>query len=119
MSEIIFSQLTPGQLEILIEKSVVRAFQSGSITGNHIIDKDPSDDLLTIKSASEYLHLKIPTLYSLISRGELPVMKKNGRCYFSKAELMEYLKSGKKKTNADLQQEASAYLLKNKNGSRR
>ena len=74
-----------------------------------------SDDLLTIKEASDFLSLKVPTLYSLISRGDLPVMKKNGRCYFSKAELMDYLKSGRKKTNAELSAEAEAYN-RNKKG---
>ena len=75
----------------------------------------PQEEILTVPEAASFLNLAIPTVYSLVSRGDLPVMKKNGRCYFSKAELMDYLKSGRKKTNTELQAEAEAYT-RNKKG---
>ena len=74
------------------------------------------DELLTIQQASELLNLSVPTLYSKVSKGELPVMKRSKRLYFSRTELLEYLKAGRKKSNAEIEQEAKAYLLNNKNG---
>ena len=78
--------------------------------------QDQTEQFLTIKEAAEFLNLTVPTLYSKCSRGELPFMKRSKRLYFSSAELMEYLKAGSKKTNAELEAEADAYLANKKKG---
>jgi excisionase family DNA binding protein len=59
---------------------------------------DQSEELLTIQEASKFLHLSVPTIYSKVSRGELPVMKRSKRLYFSRDELLQYVKEGRKKT---------------------
>lgn len=74
------------------------------------------EKLLTIDEVSALLHLKKATVYSKVSKGELPVMKRSKRLYFSRTELMDYLKQGRKKSNAEIEQEAEAYLLNNKKG---
>ena len=74
------------------------------------------EQLLSIQQAAEFLSLSVPTLYSKVSKGELPVMKRGKRLYFSRTELMEYIKEGRKKSNAEIEQEAKAYLLNNKKG---
>jgi excisionase family DNA binding protein len=73
--------------------------------------KEPTEKLLTVKQAAEFLKLSVPTMYSKVSRGELPVMKRGKRLYFSEKELMEYLKAGRKKSNAEIEAEAETYLL--------
>ena len=77
---------------------------------------DQTEQLLTIQEAAEFLSLTVPTMYSKVSKGELPVMKRSKRLYFSRTELLEYLKDGRKKSNAEIEQEAKAYLLNNKKG---
>ncbi|MEG2078525.1 helix-turn-helix domain-containing protein [Chryseobacterium sp.] len=72
------------------------------------------DELLTIQQASELLNLSVPTLYSKVSKGELPVMKRSKRLYFSRTELIEYLKAGKRKSSAEIEAEADAYLSNKK-----
>jgi len=74
------------------------------------------EQLLTVQEAAQFLNLTVPTIYSKVSKGELPVMKRSKRLYFSSTELMEYLKEGRKKSNAEIEQEAEAYLLNNKKG---
>jgi excisionase family DNA binding protein len=74
------------------------------------------EQLLTIQQAAELLSLTVPTLYSKVSKGELPVMKRSKRLYFSRTELLEYLKAGRKKTNAEIEAEAETYL-KRKGGN--
>ena len=74
------------------------------------------EQLLTIQEAAEFLSLTVPTMYSKVSKGELPVMKRSKRLYFSRTELLEYIKDGRKKSNAEIEQEAKAYLLNNKKG---
>jgi len=74
------------------------------------------EQLLTVQEAAQFLNLTVPTIYSKVSKGELPVMKRSKRLYFSSTELMEYLKEGRKKSNAEIEQKAKAYLLNNKKG---
>jgi excisionase family DNA binding protein len=76
--------------------------------------KEPTEKLLTVKQAAEFLTLSVPTMYSKVSRGELPVMKRGKRLYFSQKELLAYLKAGRKKSNAEIEAEANKYLLTNK-----
>lgn len=73
-----------------------------------------ADELLTVQDTAKFLSLSVPTIYGLISKGELPVMKRSKRCYFSKVELINYLKDGKRKTAAELETEADAYLSNRK-----
>ena len=78
--------------------------------------KEQSETLLNVQEAAEFLKLEVPTIYSKVSRGELPVMKRSKRLYFSSIEPMDYLKQGRKKSSAEIEQEARAYLLKTKKG---
>jgi excisionase family DNA binding protein len=68
-----------------------------------------TDELLTVQDAAKFLSLSVPTVYGLISKGELPVMKRSKRCYFSRVELFDYLKQGRRKTLAETAIEAERY----------
>jgi excisionase family DNA binding protein len=69
-----------------------------------------ADALLTVIQAAAFLSLSVPTVYGLISKGELPVMKRSKRCYFSKQELMAYLREGRKKTVSEIDQAAQVHI---------
>jgi len=75
---------------------------------------EQTEQLFNIQQASEFLTLAVPTIYSMVSRGELPYMKRSKRLYFSRLELTNYLKAGRKKTIAETVSEASQYLIKKK-----
>ena len=75
-----------------------------------------TERLLTIQEASVFLSLAVPTIYSKVSKGELPFMKRSKRLYFSSSELIAYLKLGRKKSNAQLVADAENYLLNKKEG---
>ena len=72
------------------------------------------NELLNVKDAAHFLSLAVPTVYSLVSRGELPFMKKTKRIYFSRLELLAYIKGGRKSTNLEQQAEADQYLVNRK-----
>lgn len=74
--------------------------------------KPEPDQLLTIQQAGEFVNLSVPTLYSKVQRSEIPVSKKGKRLYFSKQELTEWIKSGRKKTLAETAKEAENYVKK-------
>lgn len=71
-----------------------------------------SEKILTITQASELLNLTVPTLYSKVSKSEIPFMKRSKRLYFSKVELLEYLKQGRKKTTSEISDETPSYFKK-------
>lgn len=75
-----------------------------------------TEQLLTIKEASDFLKLSVPTLYSKVSRNELPYMKQGKRLYFSSTELMEYVKQGRRKTDVEIQADADTYLSNKRKG---
>ena len=58
-------------------------------------DSVPQSDLMTVAEAADFLDLTIPTIYTKTSRGELPFMKRSKRLYFSREELVKYLKKGR------------------------
>ena len=74
------------------------------------------EQLLTVQGAAEFLGLTVPTIYSKCSRNEIPFMKRSKRLYFSSTELMEYIKERRKKSNAEIEAEAEAYLSNNRKG---
>lgn len=46
----------------------------------------------------------------MTSGAELPFMKRDKRCYFSKTELLTYIQLGRRKTNFEIEAEADAYI---------
>lgn len=75
--------------------------------------KSDSDELLTVEDTAKFLSLSVPTIYGLISKGDLPMMKRGKRCYFSKKELIEYLREGRRKTNSEIEREANNRTKRN------
>ena len=51
------------------------------------------------------------TWYSKISKGEVPYHKRGKKIYFLKSEIDDWLKAGKRKTNAEIEAQAEAYAL--------
>lgn len=106
----IIVQLDSEQLSSLIQNSVRKALKE---TPPQTVDStEHPERLFTIQEAAEFLNLTVPTLYSKVSKGELPVMKRSKRLYFSRTELLEYLKAGRKKSNTEINREADTYLKK-------
>lgn len=110
----IIVQLDSEQLSNLIQSSVRKILKE--TPPQTVAPTDQPEQLLTIQEAAEFLSLTVPTMYSKVSKGEISVMKRSKRLYFSRTELMEYVKAGRKKSNAEIEQEANQYLTKKKRG---
>ena len=82
---------------------------------------DKSDDgLLTISGAGALLNITKNTIYKLAQHRAIPYIKKGGRLYFLKDELLAWVKEGKQKTEQELRFEAESTLINsNKKGSRK
>jgi excisionase family DNA binding protein len=77
---------------------------------------DTGDRLMTIQETAEFLHIKKQTLYSYVSKGIIPNHKRAGRLYFSKNDLIEWIKSGNKRS-FNVEEEAKKIITKRKGGS--
>lgn len=76
---------------------------------------DQPEQLLTIDEVATLLHLTKPTVYSKVSKNELPgVCKQGKRLYFDRQTIIDWIKQGRKKSNAEIEAEAKAYLSNNK-----
>jgi excisionase family DNA binding protein len=107
--ETVFLSLTKSDFQDLIAETVNSCLKHNQPNNT---PQQTTDELLTIEQTALFLKLAKPTIYGLISKGELPVMKRSKRCYFSKAELINYLKQGRKKTNSEIEAETDLFLSK-------
>lgn len=77
---------------------------------------EPQKQFITIDEASALLNLAKPTIYSKISRGEMPGVCKQGKyVHFEREVLIDWLKQGRRKSNLEIKQEADR-LLKREGG---
>lgn len=54
--------------------------------------RKPTDDFHTAEQTADFLGISKATIYSKVSRRELPVMKRGKRLYFSQDELKEVIR---------------------------
>lgn len=80
--------------------------------------QESEEQFFNVQKTASFLGLTSATIYSKVSRNELPVMKRNGRLYFSKLELLEYLKEGKVNHQDSVSDEVDELLSNNKKGLR-
>ena len=76
--------------------------------------KNDADQLLTIQEVAEVLSLSKPTVYGYVQRREIPFIKKKKRLYFSKSEILDWAKSGRKDTVAEITTSAQNNLKRKK-----
>ena len=78
--------------------------------------QNEKEELLTVQETAAFLKLSVPTIYLKVSQRELSSMKRSKRLYFSKKDLIEYLKAGKRKSSQEISEEADNHLSKMKGG---
>jgi len=106
MKEINHNNLPQAVTELFNELSSIKSILLNQQT------QPESEQLLTIQQAGELLNLSVPTLYGYTQRAEIPVCKRGKRLYFSKQNLLEWIKQGRKKTVEELSNEAETILKK-------
>ena len=74
-------------------------------------DKEDIDDkILNLVEVSELLGLAKSTIYSKVSRRELPHMKRGKLLYFSEKEMNDYIKGGKILSNDEIDEISKNYI---------
>lgn len=113
MQAVTITQITPPELETLIENSIkkVLSFQKNE----QPTETDRWFDLNDLINYHPDKPTK-PTVYGWVNAGIIPVHKGGKKLRFLKSEIDNWLKQGRKKTNAELSNEVHQYLIKKKRG---
>ena len=106
MNEIIFTTFSKDEIQNLIENAVKTALHQ------KIIDNDNVDTILDADQAAAFIGIAKATLYCKCSEKHIPHFKKGKKLYFDKRELIEWLKSGKRKTIDDIHASVNTHLGK-------
>ena len=115
MNDVLLTPIRLSQLELLIENSVEKALTKQRLSYQSS-PTDVADQLMTVHETAFLLGKKTNTIYTLVSKGLIPVMKQGNRLYFSRNEIMDFVKAGRKLTVADTAAMAGAYLQNKKGG---
>jgi predicted DNA-binding transcriptional regulator AlpA len=111
MNAVTITQITPTELEILIEKAVSKTLAA--------LEREPAPDperWYDIKELAEYLPDKpaVPTIYGYVHRRTIPYHKNSKKLYFLKSEIDAWLRSGRQLTNTEA--EAAAVRILKRRG---
>jgi excisionase family DNA binding protein len=67
----------------------------------------PEKDFLTVKDVCQRLGLKKGSVYNMTHLNQIPFYKRGGRIYFDLKEIDEWIRSDRRKTIKQLQEEAN------------
>lgn len=72
--------------------------------------RDKNNDLLTIKQAAEFLNSAASTIYGKVNKKVIPHMKRGGRLYFSRIELMQWIQEGRRATRDEIDKQVDNFM---------
>ena len=108
MMDITFTNLTIEDISRAIRNELQNYFEQ-------LEEKEREDEIGGIELAIEITGLAKPTIYSLVSTTrKIPHSKRGKKLYFSRKELLEWLTTGKRKTQDEIADEAVNFDLKRK-----
>lgn len=104
-------QLDSEQLDTVIQNAVRKALE-GIQKPDESKPPAETEQLLTVRQAAAFLDLTPASIYGLVHAAKIPGTCKRGkRLYFSKQELTDWIKSGRKQTAAELTAKAEQYAI--------
>ncbi|MBA3766829.1 MAG: helix-turn-helix domain-containing protein [Acidobacteria bacterium] len=106
MENLVFTQLSIPEVRQLFRQELEAFFAEHALNTS----QPETDQIAGIDLAQEITGLAKPTIYGLVAQSKIPHMKRGKLLYFSKQELMDWIKQGRRKTVADMQAEADSYL---------
>ena len=109
MQAVTITQITPPELESLIESSIRKILST-----TKTVQPTETDRWFDLTELCNYHPDKPskPTVYGWVNAGIIPVHKGGKKLRFLKSEIDSWLKQGRKKTRAETASEAEAYLHK-------
>ena len=110
MENIILSSLSLEDIASQVAEKVFNLQQRNNEQREESLD----GEFLTIAQASELLNLAKPTIYTLTHKSEIPFIKKGKKLYFKRADLIEWLNTGRRRTKFEIEREAQKFSIGNR-----
>lgn len=66
--------------------------------------------IYSLKQTAEFLDVSEKTMYSLNNRNEIAYIKRLGKCYYTKSDILEYLQQGRVKSFREIEQKVNKLL---------
>lgn len=107
MKEIVLFTIPLPQLQALIIDSVNACLD---VRKKDTPEPPQQDEILDIKDAAAFIKLSIPSMYRLCNNNEIPNFKKGKKILFSKQELTNWAKTGRRKTLKEMAEMADIFL---------
>ena len=115
MDKLTFDQLPAAVTQLLEDVATMREGMRILLNEKKVAHED---EVLDVSQAAKFLGLAVPTVYALNSKGELPSMKRSKKLYFLKKDLIDYLKQGRRQSQAEIEADASHILKQKKRGAK-
>lgn len=109
MQNIVLTQLTVPELGQLFQDALDKYFSERQV----IIASPEADEIGGIDLAVEVTGKAKPTIYAMVSNRQIPHSKRGKQLYFSRKELTEWLRDGKRKTHRELALDAENFSKNN------
>ena len=103
------TSISKKEIKQLIEGAVQKA-----ILENQNLSDDQNTSFIDVNQAADFLGIAKATLYGKCCNLLIPHFKKGKKLYFDKVELLEWLKSGKRKTVNDINESVNTHLFNRK-----
>lgn len=114
MDNVVLTSLSIPEIRALFREEL-KTFFNEYRTDNQPEKGSDSDELLTVRQTADFLDLTPASIYGLVHAGKIPGACKRGkRLYFSKQELTDWVKAGRKQTAAELSAKAEQYAISQK-----
>jgi len=111
-----------------LPEAVGQLLQEVSYIKNHLLNQAANtiepihcpaeNDFLTVDDVCRKLQISKGGLYNLTCSRQIPCFKRGGRLYFDAQELNEWIRSDRRKTLKELQEETSLSIRNNNNFSK-
>lgn len=103
-------KLTFDKVPQAIETILVKLEQIENILALKKQQEDQYNEIMDVKEAARFLKLAPATVYTKVSRSELPAFKSGKRLLFNKSKLLEYMQLNKKMSAYQLKKEADLMI---------
>lgn len=97
MENLMITQITIDELQKIILNSCRKAIAEISVHPSAA-----KDDITDLNGAAEILKVTPATIYSYVYKKAIPVMKRRGRLYFSRAALTEWITSSQRMSREEI-----------------
>ncbi|RZK39772.1 MAG: DNA-binding protein [Pedobacter sp.] len=101
MEKLTFDKI-PGAIELILQKLQ----DIEEILAIHKQEDEKHNEIMDVEEVARFLKFTKSTVYTKVSRGELPAFKSGKRLLFHKTELLEHIQLHKKMSSYQLKKEA-------------